>query len=375
MVDRSSAKQKIFDLNAWRYFLRFFQGRLSIVVISSLASTLQAVLVLPLVLLIRYVFDTAIPRSDVRSLILCGCAIFAVNLAGAGIAIWVNRINFTVVHAVISILRQDLVAKLFGFSREFYTHEDLKVVHTRIVQDTERLSNLCNSLIAKFMPAVFLSVTLCLLLLWLNWLLFIVLAVLFPVLFLLHRYMGQRVKSKVYVFQRAFEAFSRGIFFVLRFIDLTRIQTAERDEIERQNRHIGNLANTSTHMHFYYALNGQLHTLITGVSGVVIIVLGGIAIAAKTMTIGDFFAFYVATGYLYRHVAVITDSFMQIVAGNASMVTLKALAESDRLQPQFGSWRVAFSGRISFGASLSVTATAPYCTRSISTSRPDRRPL
>jgi ATP-binding cassette subfamily B protein len=346
----SNSRQPFIDIEAWRYFAGFYRGKFPIIVISSVASCIQAILILPFILLIRFAFDVTIPQNNTNELIRIGFAIFGLNLLSAGISIWVKHINIKVIHAAIFKLREDLVLRLYTFSRNFYTNEDLKLIHARIVQDTERLSNLSNALISQFIPALFLSFTLSIVLLLLNWFLFIVLLLLFPILFFLHRYMGKQVKQKVYVFQRAFENFSRGILFTLRFMELTRVQTAEQQEIERQNNNNEKLAITSSGMHFYYALNGQLHTLVTGLSAIVIIILGGMAITTKAMTIGDFFAFYLATGYLYRHVATITDSFMQIVGGNASMVTLKNLADTKLIQPEFGTRRINFTGRISFNS-------------------------
>jgi ABC-type bacteriocin/lantibiotic exporter with double-glycine peptidase domain len=343
---RSEHKQSFFDLSAWRYFGSFYQGKFPAIALSSIASIVQAILILPTILLIRFVFNVAIPEHDISRLIKIGLVIIGLNLFSAGISIWVKHLNIKTIHAVIFRLRNDLLVKLYGYSRNFYTNEDLKIVHTRIVQDTERLSNLSNALISKLLPGLFLSATLCVVLVFLNWLLFLVLFLLFPVLFFFHRYMGQQVQKKVYVFQRAFETFSRGMSFTLQFMDLIRIQTAEQGEIKKQRENIGILAATSSKMHLFYALDSQMHTFITGTSAIVIIILGGAAIAQKAMTIGDLFAFYLATGYLYRHVAMITDSFMQIVAGNASMVTLRKLATGHQQQPEFGSRKINFTGNI-----------------------------
>jgi hypothetical protein len=38
------------------------------------------------------------------------------------------------------LLRKDLLSKLYGFSRNFYTSNDIKILHTQLVIDTERLS-------------------------------------------------------------------------------------------------------------------------------------------------------------------------------------------------------------------------------------------
>jgi ABC-type multidrug transport system fused ATPase/permease subunit len=340
-------RTRLFDLNAWRYFGGFYKDQFPIIALASLASILQALLMLPIILLVRFAFDSVIPNHDIKRLVTIGFYILALNLLGAGIAIWVRHVNIQTIHSVIFRLREDLLLKLHSFSRQFYTSSDLKIVHARIVQETERLSNLSNTIISKLLPSLCLSLTLCVVLVFLNWKLFLVLLLLFPALFFLHQHIGRQLKNKAFAFQRAFEKFSRGISFTLRLMDLIRVQTAEQKEVERQTDLIQQLAATSSTMHFFYALNGQLNTLITGVSSVMIIILGGAAIATSTMSIGDLFAFYLALGYLYRHIATITDGFAQMVAGNASMATLCELAAFNQIQPHFGHRKIDFSGAIS----------------------------
>jgi ABC-type bacteriocin/lantibiotic exporter with double-glycine peptidase domain len=136
----------------------------------------------------------------------------------------------------------------------------------------------------------------------------------------------------------------------VRFIDLIRYQTAENGEIRKQHDLHSTLADSSAEMHFYYSLNGQLHSLITGVSGIVILVVGGMAIIQRQMTIGEFFAFYFATGFLYRNIATITDTCMQIVAGNESLKTLMLVMQTEQLEPRFGDQRIAFQGHIQLKA-------------------------
>jgi len=354
------SKQPLFDAQAWRYFGSFFRGQLSTIALAAIASIFQAILILPIILLIRFAFDVVIPGNDIALLMKIGAAIFGLNVLSAAIAVWGNRLNIKTVHAVIFNLRKELLLKLYVFSRHFYTNEDLKIVHARIVQDTERLGNLSNTLISKFLAAFFLSLTIGVVLVFLNGFLFSILLLLFPVLFFLHHHIGKHIKKRVVIFQRAFEQFSRGISFTLGFIDLIRVQAAEHQEKAKQTESIKLLAETSAAMHFFYALNSQLNTLIIGISSIVIIIFGAAAIANRSMSIGDLFAFYLATGYLYRNISIITDAFVQMVAGNASMITLRDLSDNNQIQPEFGTRKICFSGNISFdGVSFRYGRTSP----------------
>ena len=92
--------------------------------------------------------------------------------------------------------------RICKFSRAAHTRLDQKTTHARIVQDTERLSNMSDALISRLIPSLFTSLALCIILLFLNWFLFLIMISLFPVLFLANRYTGKLVKEKVYTFQR-----------------------------------------------------------------------------------------------------------------------------------------------------------------------------
>jgi ATP-binding cassette, subfamily B, bacterial len=347
MSDSRKLQKAFFDLEAWRYFSKFIRGRYRQIVLNATTSAAQSLIVIPSLLLIRYAFDYAIPLKYIHILVLIGVCLFTLRLANSGISLWLSARNIDIIRTVIFQLREDLLLKLYTFSRRFHTTIDRNIVHARIVQDTERLSNVSNSIISRLIPALFTSCALCVILLFFNWFLFLVMISIFPALFLSNRLTGKLVKKRVYVFQRAFEKFSKGMLFVLRYMDLTRIQTAEQPEISRQTLNLTELRDTTGRMAFIYAVHGQVQSVTLGMAGVVIMVIGGIAVANKAMTVGEFLAFYVAAGYLNGHVSSIVSSVADIIAGNESLVTLHGIAEASDINPYRGRNRLQFKGMLS----------------------------
>jgi len=54
--------RRFFDLEAWRYFERCSPGKLGRLLLYGLVAAAQSLLLLPVLLLVRYAVDTAIPE-------------------------------------------------------------------------------------------------------------------------------------------------------------------------------------------------------------------------------------------------------------------------------------------------------------------------
>ncbi len=336
-----------FNASAWRYFISFYRGQHKRLAFSSIISSAQSLIIIPTLLLVRYIFDEAIPEKNIHFLVLSGVGIFAFRLANSGISLWIRSININIIRGAIFKLREDILNTIYGFSRSTYTSFDQKTIHARIVQDTERLSNVSDACVSNLLPSLFGSLVLCVILSFLNWFLFLIVSAIFPVLFLANRYTGKLVKERVYVFQRAFEKFSKGVLFVLRYMDLTKIQTAEDGEIDRQTKILEELSTRTGTMAFIYAIHGSVQSNLTGLSGIIILVFGGYSVASQSITLGEFISFYVAMGHLYGRVNTITTSIANIIAGNESMVTLYNMVKAEDIQPYNGKKLIPFKGSIS----------------------------
>ena len=334
----------LIDLPSWRYFLQFFRGHYRRLALTAFISVAQSLVIIPTLLLVRYVFDNAIPQKNVRVLVFIGIGIFAFRLVNSGLSLWVRSMNIRTIKTAIFNLREDLLKRLYALSRTAHTQLDQKTTHARIVLDTERLSNMSDSLISQFLPAVFTGLALIIALLFLNWYLFLIMISIAPVIFFASRYTGTLVKKEVHSCQRSFEAFSKGVMFSLRHMDLTRVQTAESQEMERQTGILRDLRSRTGNMIFMYAVHGNVQSILTGLSGVIILIVGGISVTNGTLTLGEFISFYVAAGYLNGYVNTITSSVAVVLAGNESMVTLHQLAETKNVQPYTGKKQVELKG-------------------------------
>ena len=336
----------LFDLSAWRYFMRAYRRHgARLVVYAAIAST-QSLLVLPVLFLVREAFDTAIPNGDVSLLVWFAVGIILARLVSSALVLAMRRMIIRSIKAAVTDMRQGIVAKLYALSRRFHTTSSIDDVHTQVVQDTERVDTMSNALFSGILPAAITSTILFVVLLFLNWQLTALTLLVFPLVSASTWISGKYVKRNVFEFQRAFESFSKGMMFVLRQIDLTRIQGQEEQEKGRQAETLNQLRDTGEQMAFSYALHRQVQTNVFGLSGLIILVVGGMSIANGSMTMGEFVAFYMAAGLLSGQVSSVIGGVPDIITGNESLVTLEKLMRDEDLEPYTGTKQLACNGRI-----------------------------
>lgn len=336
----------LFDWAAWRYFARFCRQQWTWLGFLALVSTAQSLLIVPLMLLIKRAFDVAIPAGNVPLLVYIGASIFAIRLASSGISLWLRSAHLKIIKTAITKIREELLRKLYSFSRSTYTEMDRDQVHARLVQDTERIDVMANALVTTILPATLTSIFLILVLLVLSPLLVLILIATLPVLFLAGLVSGRSVKRGVYLFQRAFETFSKGTLFALHHIELTQVQSFESGELKRQIGYLDELRTSGESMAMRFAVHGQIQRTLTGLAIVAILVVGGAAVATGSMSLGEFLAFYVAAGLLNTYLNSAITAFPEIVTGNESMRTLYRFASEDSSQPYSGMRKIAFGGHI-----------------------------
>jgi ABC-type bacteriocin/lantibiotic exporter with double-glycine peptidase domain len=331
---------------AWRYYIGCYRGSYARLLLTVAVSIAHSLLVFPVVLLVKYVFDTVLPASDFRLLVFCGAAMLGATLAANAVYLWIRATILRITKIAIRDLRFDLLERLYELSRNYLTQADRSVLHARIVQDTERVDVMSNAVVAQVLPGALVSLALCVFLVWLNATMFLVLLTVVPVMYLLNRMLGKKLRARVSEFRRSFEDFSKGVLFVLQAMDLTRAHSAERQELERQRRQLEELRRTSAAMALLDALTGLSQGSLTTIAGLVILVVGGRAVTLHTMTIGELLSYYVTLRYLNTYMQLALSSIPQMILGNESLRSLYDLLETNDRQPYAGTRRLDFAGDV-----------------------------
>ena len=218
--------ERLLNRNAIRWLLSYYRPRARRLAVFAAGAAINSLLVLPVLWLIRHSFDVVIPAGDVRTLILLGLAILGLRAASSVLSLALRSHILHTVKGAITELRADLVAHLYGRARAWFARTDPALLETRIVQDSERLDNLSNTVLHGMIPALIAALMLAAALAILSWPLLLLATAMVPLLWLLNRRMGWLVKREVFTFQRDFEGFARGLQFALRQMELTRIRAS-----------------------------------------------------------------------------------------------------------------------------------------------------
>ena len=154
------------------------------------------------------------------------------------------------------------------------------------------------------------------------------------------------VKREVFTFQRDFEGFARGVQFALRQMDLTRLRAYDTQEQARQQKLIEDLRASGHRMAMSFAIHSQVHRTVAGVGWILILIVGGAAVASGAMTIGAFLTFNVAASMLKGHVDSLLGEIPALIAGHESLVTLRTLLDEGEAEPYSGTEPVSLDGPI-----------------------------
>jgi ABC-type bacteriocin/lantibiotic exporter with double-glycine peptidase domain len=311
-------------------------------------AVLQTVFLAPYVMLVRYLFDRGIPSGEWRTMLLAGAGMVALHLINAAMMLKVRVLALDATKLVIAEVRCELVQKVYALSRSYLTTQERSRLHSRIVMDSERVDIMSNALAAHVLPALSGALTMAAILLWLNWKLFLGMALFVPLGRLLTVPLGKRLKARSKAFREAFEEFSRGVNFVLNSVDLARMQHAEKSEIERQGRAIDDLRRKSRNMAWLDTAYSLSQGTVTTTSSIAVLVLGGAWVAAGGMSMGGLLSFYVCAGMLNAHVRTLTTERPRIVAGQESLEAVDAILRTEETEPYRGTRRIEFQGGIEF---------------------------
>ena len=327
-----------------RGYLTFYAGGRGGLALALTLAVAQPLALIPIPWLAKWAFDTSLPARDAAALVLLGVAMFLLQAAHTGLALWARRVTLDVSKRAIARMREDLIAKFYALPRAFLAGTDRAALHTRAVEDTERVDVTTNALVTQFLPTVLVGAALAVVLLTLSPRLLVVTLLFAPPVLLTSRFLGVRVRREWGAYRQAFEAFSRGVLFVLWKRDLTQAQAAEEEEIARQGARIHHLRTTSGRMAWLATAYGLLHGTVFAAAGVTVFIVGGIDVVRGRMTVGTLASFFVTLGLLRSQMAILSSSLPQIVGGRASLEAVLEVLSLPTSAPSGPRQRIDFQG-------------------------------
>jgi ATP-binding cassette, subfamily B, bacterial len=334
-------------VNAWRYYGRFYRESYPALLLSLVASIGGSFILFPIVLLVRQAFDDILPAGDLARLLRTGGILLALYLMNTAITLWTRRVMIGVTKTATADLREELIRRIQAFPRNHYSRLDLRRLHASVVGDTQRLDVMSNALATLLLPALVTGAVLSVVLVVLDLFLFFLLLGVGPVLFVASRLLGWRLRKVARAFRRSLETFSQGIMSALERMDLTRIQSAEAFEIQRQREQIVALHRAGSSLAWWQTAYSSVNNTIVATGGVVVLIVGGHAVLTGRITLGDLIAFYVVLALLKGQANLAGQAIPQIIAGAESLRPLFDIVHEQHPQPYTGTKRIEFEGGIS----------------------------
>ncbi|MCC7361703.1 MAG: ABC transporter ATP-binding protein [Anaerolineales bacterium] len=332
----------------WAFYAGYYRGLWGRLAGAVALAVAQSVALLPVGLLVRAIFDEALPAGEGRALLLWGGAMFGLFALEAAAQIGARTLALHVTKIAVRRLRYDLLAHSYRLGRGVYTGADVGQLHTRLVQDTERVDVFSNEVVAKLLPGAATVVGLSAVLLYLNAELFAALAAVIPALLWLSRTLGRRVRQHTQRFNLAFEGYSRNVLLMLQALDAIHLRGGEAAELARQARTLDEVRGSSERMAWLSAVYGISQGTIMAVATLLILVLGGQAVAAGRMTLGDLLAFWVTVGLMRSYVNNVIGAVPIVITGAVSLGTLQGLLHTAERAPYAGTRRLDFAGHLAF---------------------------
>jgi len=337
---------KLLNSESWKYYIKLYQGSYRQIFASIILSIIQSAALLPIVFLVRYIIDDIILAKDMTALLVACLAILALHFISGGLMLYVRYLILKVTKKVIRKIREEILEGYLALPRTYYSSIDQSLLHTRIVEDTQRIDVMSNALLAQFLPSMLVSCALMLIMLVLNWLLFLMVLSIAPLLYFLSRTIAKRVKIKVADYFRSFDRFSQGAHFVLRMMDLIRVQVAEESEFNRQQANFIDLEDKSREQAWWRSAFQIFQSTLVASAGVIILLAGGYALSKGVNTIGELMAFFIAANYLKKYLNTISQNIPEMIAGNESLKILYKLLKNKPGRPYSGKKEHNFRGEL-----------------------------
>ena len=315
-------------------------------VVSLLAALGQALLLVPIPLVIRHVFDSDLRRGHAGGVVVGGIVVLALYLCGSALALAGRYAVLGATKPAIAGLRSQLVAHIYSLPKSFHDRVDPRQLHATIVQDSERLDVVANAAVAQMLPAAVVSVGLSIVALVLNPVLFAVLACAVPVMVIIKRRFGARVRVRTRTWQAAFDRFSALIQTALRARTLTEVRGAEKIELEQLDASGESLSEAGLQMAWRQSGMSIAQGSVLAIATVLVLMVGGSAVAHGDMTTGDLISFYAVVLLLQGQVGTVTSFLPLAISGRESLERLNEFLDIAEPTPYAGRARIKFQGNI-----------------------------
>ena len=321
-------------LNPNRRFLAQFKPVLPGLVTGVLLAVAQALVLLKVPQLFKDILDVQLPQRAFNGLLLDAGLVLGLFLVNLAVLVGSRYLVLKTTKHVVMRLRADVVLKLQHLSISFYDSEDLGQLHSRIIQDTEKVDVMANFIVSVLMTSAVRGLG-ALVILWaMNWKLTALLLAVALAFWGLQEFFKTKIKVRYRLWRTEFDSFSAKVQVLLHSIRLVRAFTTEERESEHMTETAVSLSHRGVVMVTYMALFNGLVELLTGVSMVVVLLGGGWLYLQGQISVGVLVAFFTTLGYVFGPLGAILNNIDQLFGGQVALGQIYELLDHPDIEPE-----------------------------------------
>jgi ABC-type bacteriocin/lantibiotic exporter with double-glycine peptidase domain len=332
----------------WRAFSRLIDGSGHLAALGLCLSVAQALVLVPIALLVRTAFDDAIPSGDSSQLIALGAGVLGLYVLSLALGLVGRYAVLRVTKPAVAQVRQELLDHVVWLPSSFYDSTDSGRLHSLIVQDTERLDTMAKYLLAVVIPSLGTALLLLASLVAIQPVLLAVLLVTIPLLLGLARLLRGPLHRRVRAWQEASDSFSAGVLATLRSASLIKVRTAEEQAIEEGIAKTEALAAAGQQISWVQQAYALIQVALGGVAGVIVLIGGGLAVLHGSISTGDLIAFMAVLAIARGQLNWVSATLPDVLNGLAAIERIDEVLACKEAEPYRGEKAIQLRGALAW---------------------------
>ena len=331
---------------AWRFYLRLYSDSKGTIALSTALTLGQVALTVPIAILLSRLFNSALAPTDLWKIGLSALILISLYAIGDALLLVATHFSLRTTKLVTLRLRDCLIEAVYRTPRIHAPASETGRIHAALVQDTERVDVLSNSLLSRVLPNALSAAGMLAVLAGLSWRLFLIAILVVPASWAIARLVRRPLRRHLDRFRKEMENFSTGAFAVLQRRDLARIQGAEDAEVATLANHSRNIRDAGHQVAWISIASSIAQGEAAIVTAILVLLGGGALIASGLLSVGMLIAFYFALGLFRSYVSNLFAQLPSVEAGHAALERLFALLQEQGSEIYDGSHDIAFRGEV-----------------------------
>jgi ABC-type bacteriocin/lantibiotic exporter with double-glycine peptidase domain len=311
-------------------------GSRRLLVITSGLALLQSLLIVPIGLLFKRIFDHTISGHHSGELLAICAVLVALSLAAAGLALFTRHLVLGATKSAVLRLQITMLERMQALPAAWADRQDTRLLHAIIVQDSARIDVMLNAVAAQLLPAVIVAAGLSVAMFVVSPVLFLLLVPFVPLMLLVTRLLERRLAVRTRSWHTAFDRFTSRVHFLLRARSLITTHGTEEQELGAARTELEDLRDTGRAMAWLGAAYVQAGSAMTTVAAILVLLVGGLAVVHGDASLGALISFYALAALVRGQLSTIVTAVPEIVSAGESLVRLNTLLEADEPQPYRG---------------------------------------